>query len=46
MTNSDLTYIGVLVDRSGSMDTMRAEMEREVVYRVRLLPRQNDIDVD
>lgn len=27
MTNPDLTYIGVLVDRSGSMDSMCAEME-------------------
>lgn len=27
MTNPDLTYIGILVDRSGSMDTMRTEME-------------------
>ncbi|BBZ55212.1 vWA domain-containing protein [Mycolicibacterium phocaicum] len=27
MTNRDLTYIGVLVDRSGSMEDMRSEME-------------------
>lgn len=27
MTNPDLTYIGVLVDRSGSMEDMRTEME-------------------
>jgi len=27
MTNSDLTLIGVLVDRSGSMDTIKEDME-------------------
>jgi len=27
VTNPDLTYIGILVDRSGSMDSMCAEME-------------------
>lgn len=30
MTNAELTYIGILVDRSGSMNNMREEMENAI----------------